>query len=276
VAGLLVFFVSCKSIETSRYELKAPALETDPLTIALVTDLHSTLHGEGQSILVEKIKNEKPDLIFLAGDIIVEKAPLDGVRYFLEGIQNLAPIYYVTGNHEYWRQDFSERMNELTTSGVVILSDTYIITSLGGNTLVIAGVNDPDKREYEDPGYDQEKVMEKVFRELDELPYYKILIAHRPERIDIYCRYSFNLIVSGHAHGGQVRLPPFIKNGLYAPHQGLFPKYTGGIYLHGNVTHIVSRGLAVNRPPVPRIFNNPELVIITLEPTEAEDTLKQH
>ena len=105
--------------------------------------------------------------------------------------------------------------------------------------------------------------MERAFRELDEISLYKILIAHRPERIEDYKQYSFDLVLSGHAHGGQVRIPG-IMNGLYAPHQGLFPKYAGGMYTHDNLTHIVSRGLSVNSR-LPRIFNPPELVIISIE-----------
>jgi predicted MPP superfamily phosphohydrolase len=112
--------------------------------------------------------------------------------------------------------------------------------------------------------------MEIAFRELDEIPLYKILIAHRPEMIKHYKKYSFNLILSGHAHGGQVRIPG-IMNGLYAPHQGLFPKYAGGMYKHGNLTHIVSRGLSVN-PRLPRIFNPPELVIISIESSKHDHT----
>jgi predicted MPP superfamily phosphohydrolase len=103
--------------------------------------------------------------------------------------------------------------------------------------------------------------MEKTFRELDEIPAYKILIAHRPELIEKYRKYSFDLILSGHTHGGQVRL--LLINGLYAPHQGIFPKYGGGKYKHGNVTHIISRGLSV-LPKYPRIFNPPEFVIIVV------------
>jgi predicted MPP superfamily phosphohydrolase len=105
--------------------------------------------------------------------------------------------------------------------------------------------------------------MERAFRELDEIPLYKILIAHRPEMIENYKKYSFDLVLSGHTHGGQVRIP-LIINGLYAPGQGVFPKYAGGIYTHGNLTHVISRGLSVN-PRLPRIFNPPELVIIIIE-----------
>jgi predicted MPP superfamily phosphohydrolase len=105
--------------------------------------------------------------------------------------------------------------------------------------------------------------MEERFRGLDDIKRYKILMAHRPENIETYSKYSFDLVVSGHTHGGQVRIP-YIMNGLYAPNQGFFPKYSGGLYHQKNLTLIISRGLSVN-PKIPRIFNPPELVVIVIE-----------
>jgi predicted MPP superfamily phosphohydrolase len=153
----------------------------------------------------------------------------------------------------------------LTSHGVIILSDTYTIIEIKDTEIIIAGIDDPEKQKYEIQDYNQNESMEKAFRELDEIKVYKILMAHRPERIETYKEYSFDLVLSGHAHGGQVRIP-YVINGLYAPHQGVFPKYAGGVYTHGKLTHIVSRGLSVN-PWLPRIFNPPELVIVIIEST---------
>ena len=262
---LTLLIVSCATIETSRYALETPALAGDAVKIVLVTDLHSDVYTDAKNDLVKKIRDEQPDLIFLVGDIIDDTAPVDGT-VLLEGIKDLAPVYYVTGNHEYMlRRKFWSIMPLLQAYNVRVLSDTYEAVTIKGNTLIIAGVNDPDKRKYQDRRYNQQAVMEKTFRELDQLPGYKILLAHRPELIKLYRRFAFDLVVSGHAHGGQVRLPPLIKNGLYAPHQGLFPRYTGGMYTHDTLIHIVSRGLTVRQPFLPRIFNNPELVVIVLE-----------
>jgi predicted MPP superfamily phosphohydrolase len=135
--------------------------------------------------------------------------------------------------------------------------------------ILVAGIEDPYKKKKEDPRYDQEAAMEREFRELDGLGGYKILIAHRPENIDKYRRYSFDLVVSGHAHGGQWRIPRLLPNGLYAPNQGLFPRYTGGLYTFpraggGDLILVVSRGLSVRRPFFPRIYNRPELSVIRL------------
>ena len=105
--------------------------------------------------------------------------------------------------------------------------------------------------------------MEENFAELSEKPQFKILVAHRPELIELYKKYPFDLVVSGHAHGGQVRIP-FLLNGLFAPNQGLFPKYAGGAYIHENLTHIVSRGLSFS-PKLPRVFNPPEIVVVNIK-----------
>ena len=102
-----------------------------------------------------------------------------------------------------------------------------------------------------------------AFYELENNTNFKILLAHRPELIELYKKFSFDLVLSGHSHGGQMRVP-FILNGLYAPNQGLFPKYAGGSYKHNSMIHIVSRGASFN-PRLPRVFNPPEIVIIDIK-----------
>jgi predicted MPP superfamily phosphohydrolase len=255
--------VSCRSVAVKCYNLETPKFtEKSSIKIVLIADLHSTIYGENQEPLVNKIKRQNPDLILLSGDIVDDKIPILGTKLLLSGIRNIAPVYYVTGNHEYWSNDIQAIRNELELYGVIILSDRYEKIVVGGNEIIIAGIEDPDKKLYEDPEYDQAEGMKEAFEELDGIHLYKILLAHRPENIEYYKNYSFDLILSGHTHGGQVRLP-FIMNGLYAPDQGFFPKYAGGIYKHGNLNHIISRGLSVD-PRIPRIFNPPELVVIVI------------
>jgi predicted MPP superfamily phosphohydrolase len=254
---------SCRTISTKTYRTETLLLEKqNSITIVLISDLHCTIYGKNQIVLIDKIKNSNPDLIVLSGDIFDSVVPMTGTQLLLEGIIGIAPVYYVTGNHEYMGYNIQAIREELASYGVIILSDNYAIVEINNNEIIKAGIEDPDKKIYETPDYDQNESMENAFRELDEMPLYKILVAHRPEMIEEYKKYSFDLVLSGHTHGGQVRLP-FI-NGLYAPHQGLFPKYAGGIYMHGKLTHIVSRGLSVN-PGLPRIFNPPELVIVIIE-----------
>jgi len=263
--AIISITTSCSTISTETYQVKTDLLEEQKsIIIALISDLHSTIYGKDQSVLIEKVKDIKPDLIMLTGDIFDDVVPMTGTKLFLSGISGIAPVFYVTGNHEYMSRNIGKIREELISHGVIILSDTYTIIEIKNTEIIIAGIEDPYKKKYEAPNYNQNESIEKAFRELDEIKVYKILIAHRPERIEVYKKYSFDLVLSGHAHGGQVIIPNII-NGLFAPNQGLFPKYAGGVYTHGKLTHIVSRGLSVN-PWLPRIFNPPELVIVIIEP----------
>jgi predicted MPP superfamily phosphohydrolase len=258
---------SCAStFVTENYHLESRSLQGGTvLTVVLISDLHSTIYGEDQSPLIDAVREAEPDLIILAGDIVDDKRPLEGTALLLEGIRDIAPLLYVTGNHEYMSNNIAGIRRFLESRRVLILSDRWQRIRVRENEILVAGIEDPYKKKKEDPRYDQKAVMEKIFKDLDEMPGYKILIAHRPENIDQYRRYNFDLVVSGHAHGGQWRIPGILPNGLYAPHQGIFPAYTGGQYSipgSGEMTLIVSRGLSVNRPRFPRINNPPELAVI--------------
>jgi predicted MPP superfamily phosphohydrolase len=265
----VLLLVSCATtFVTETYRLESPALGGgDALTLALISDLHSTVYGEDQEPLISAVREARPDLILLAGDIADDKRSFRGTELLLKGIRGAAPVFYVTGNHEYMSGRIGEIRRDLESLGVIILSDRYRRINVRGMEILVAGVEDPYKKKKEDPWYNQEAAMEREFRELDGIGAYKILIAHRPENIAKYRRYSFDLAVSGHAHGGQWRIPRILPNGLYAPNQGLFPRYTGGPYVFpraggGDLTLIVSRGLSVNRPFFPRIYNRPELSVI--------------
>jgi predicted MPP superfamily phosphohydrolase len=278
VAVLYSFLlVSCATtFVTENYHLESVALNDDTaLNIVLISDLHSNIYGEDQSPLIEAVREARPDLIFLAGDIVDDKLPMRGTELLLTGIRDIAPMFYVTGNHEYMSNIIVEIRYRLENLGVIILSDRWQRVNIRGNEILVAGIEDPFKKKKENRRYDQEAAMEENFRSLDGMPGYKILIAHRPENIDQYRSYNFDLVVSGHAHGGQWRIPGILPNGLYAPHQGLFPAYTGGQYNKtktghaaagrengGETVFIVSRGLSMNRPRFPRINNPPELAVI--------------
>jgi len=260
----ILIFISCSTIKIRTYELDTPLLnENSSIKIVLISDLHSTIYGENQIELINIILEQKPDLIIMAGDILDDEIPNLGTELLLSGIKDIAPIYFVTGNHEYYNNNVEVNKELLRSYNVNILSDCYVKININDNEIILAGIEDSAKKNYDTPEYNLDEIMEYAFRELDEVELYKILIAHRPEKINIYKNFSFNLILSGHTHGGQVRIPPFI-NGLYAPDQGVFPKYAGGIYKHNGVIHIISRGLSV-KPELPRIFNSPELVVIIIK-----------
>jgi predicted MPP superfamily phosphohydrolase len=226
----------------------------------LISDLHNHIYGNNQEKLISKITKQKPDVILLAGDIADDAVPIEGTKLLLSGIKDIAPVFYVSGNHEYWSGDIESIKKTIRSFGAAVLEDEYKEIAINNISIIIAGVDDPEWVRYETK--DNQKSMHKNFTELQDKTQYKILVAHRPELIETYKKYSFDLVVSGHAHGGQVRIP-FVLNGLYSPNQGWFPKYAGGEYHHGDLTHIVSRGVSFN-PRLPRVFNPPEIVVIDI------------
>ena len=226
----------------------------------LISDLHSHIYGKNQNTLISKIIAKNPDIILLAGDIADDEVPIKGTELLLDEIKDIAPVFYVSGNHEYWSGDIENIKRIIKNYGVTVLEDEYTEITANGVTLIIAGVDDPEWTRYEDKSL--RKPMDENFTELSDKSPYKILVAHRPEQIELYKKYPFDLVVSGHAHGGQVRIP-FILNGLVAPNQGFLPKYAGGTYKHDNLIHIVSRGVSFN-PRLPRVFNPPEIVVIDI------------
>ncbi|MDE6088218.1 MAG: metallophosphoesterase, partial [Oscillospiraceae bacterium] len=172
--------------------------------------------------------------------------------------------YYVTGNHEYYVSSElqAKRMQFLESLGIKILAGTEEILTVHEQDLTIYGIEDPAG------GLVTEKQLRDVKKSAENDPdcNYKILLSHRPELFDSYCEGNFDLVLCGHAHGGQWRIP-FLVNGLYAPNQGIFPEHAGGVYQDQNfaTTMIVSRGLARESTRIPRFYNRPELVVIDLQ-----------
>lgn len=240
---------------------KTEPVET--IRIVLIADLHSHIYGEKQKDIIGLIKKQKPDIIALAGDIADDVEPLIGTKQLLEGIEGLAPVYYVSGNHEYWSDDIKSIKALMREYGVFVLESSYDRIKVKNTDLIIAGVDDPEAARYEKTDIDWQEEMYRAFEVIENESCYKILLAHRPELANLYKALSFDLVLSGHSHGGQVIIP-FILNGLFAPNQGWFPKYAGGIYKYEGMTHIVSRGVSFN-PYIPRIFNPPEIDVIDIK-----------
>jgi len=237
--------------------------------LALVTDLHSCAYGEGQRELIDAIDAEAPDAILLCGDIYDDDAPDDNTNAFILGVCERYPVYYVTGNHEYRRGTprFKEAM-AFVKEHVTRLNDSAAQLTVGAAAVTIAGVNDPAAYTTKEIKLDGALVTyeEKLAHvaKVTEGSAFTVLLAHRPEHIDLYRKYGFDLILSGHTHGGQWRIPGLV-NGLFAPNQGLFPAYAGGLYAFDDATLIVSRGLARETTRLPRFYNRPELVIVDLK-----------
>ena len=245
-----------------RYSVSARGLHK-PLTVMLLADHHATRYGKAQERLLAKIHAEKPDLILMAGDMIDDLRKPEQALALFRGLRQY-PCYYVLGNHENRRTDLDEMAKTVADTGVHLLSDELVRVELEGGSLLIGGLEDPSRRSSIGPTDTQKAAWAKAFAPAADSRDYSVLIAHRPEHIDLYASFGFDLVVSGHTHGGQWRIPCLL-NGVWAPGQGFFPKIAGGVYHRGRTTLVLSRGLAKFRW-LPRVFNRPELVVIRLEP----------
>jgi predicted MPP superfamily phosphohydrolase len=253
------------AIVTTRIDYINPRIprEFSGYTIVHISDLHNKEFGQHQEGVLKKVRATSPDIIVVTGDLIDRRRyDLDTAMVFIEGAMKIAPVYYVSGNHEAWSGDYENISHRLQSCGVQILDDNKVQLTQGQGTIEILGLSDPGflTSEYRD-GTDTSKLKEHLHR-LSEDSRFQILLSHRPELFDLYAKAKIDLIFSGHAHGGQFRLP-FI-GGLIAPDQGLFPKYTGGVYRQNSSTLVVSRGLGNSIIPI-RIFNRPEIVAVTLQ-----------
>ena len=231
----------------------------DGVRIVLVTDLHSCFYGKGQKSLIRRIDAEKPDILLLGGDIFDDKLGDENAKQLLEDMVSKYPCYYVTGNHEYWSRRVGEMKQYLESIGVNVLEGECETIDINGATLDICGVDDPTYMS----GKDWTDQLQRAYEGTKE-NHIKILLTHRPEKTSEYEKYDYDLILSGHAHAGQFRIP-FINKGLFAPDQGFMAGYVNGTYtLSNGSVLVVSRGLARESTPGPRFFNNPQIVTIDL------------
>ena len=228
--------------------------------IVQVSDLHNTEFGENNSDLLLAIKEQSPDIIVVTGDIVdSRRTNVQIARDFVNNASKIAPVYYVTGNHESRVKIEDEIDNVKLNENVIVLHNKDIFIEKGESVIQLIGVDDPDYKAVKDSTEYMNKRLEKYCNN----EHFKILLSHRPELFEVYAENNMNVIFSGHAHGGQFRLP-FI-GGVIAPHQGLFPTYDAGLYYAtDDTTMVVSRGLGDSIIPL-RINNPPELVVVTLD-----------
>lgn len=267
--------IACDRRLAIRYYKEYSAKVTGQIRLALLTDLHNTLYGKKQHVLTDAIRAQHPDAVLLTGDMSDGQMDMEHARllFFLIGKQ--LPCYYVSGNHEFWSGHGADLKRLVASYGITVLEGESRLLKANEQTVRICGVDDPARfrqGRYWGPelmaGW--EKQLSDCKASLDHT-HYSVLLSHRPELTRYYTHSpsdienGFDLVVTGHAHGGQVRIPGFI-NGLFAPNQGLFPRYAGGRYRLGGTTMIVSRGLCRNF--LPRVFNRPELVIIDIAPKQ--------
>lgn len=234
-------------------------------TIAQVSDLHNAEFGGGNGELLTILEEAEPDLIAITGDLIdsrrTDPAP---ALAFLEGAVELAPVCYVTGNHEFRAYDayqgLKSQMEELRV--IVLENESMVLEEV---PLRVIGLDDPSFGVRSDPSATPEQILQGALTALapqaGEEDLCTVLLAHRPEYVELYAQYGADLVLSGHAHGGQVRLPGV--GGLYAPGQGFLPRYTSGLYQIGETSLVVSRGLGNSLFPL-RVNNRPEVVLVRL------------
>ncbi len=229
-----------------------------------MSDLHNAEFGEGNTILLQAISGATPDVIVITGDLVDSRHTDIGIALaFAEEAVQIAPVYYVTGNHEASLSQYTELKTSLEAVGVVVLEDDAIQLEYKGSYVTLIGLSDPNFTIKGDMFNEAPAMIgTKLNSLMDAETGYTILLSHRPELFDTYVSCGIDLVFSGHAHGGQFRLP--LIGGLVAPNQGFFPKYDAGLYTAGKTNMVVSRGIGNSIIPF-RFNNRPEVVLVEFQ-----------
>ena len=271
VALIFIICVICTIWGNTALELNTYTIESEKLPksfdgykIAHVSDLHNNEMGEDNENLLAMLKDSAPDIIAITGDIVDSRnTDIEIALQFANEAEKIAPCYYITGNHEARVSEYESLKKGLIEIGVTVLEDKSISLEKSGEDITLMGVDDPSFITDYLFG-DDEEVMQDKLSELKSENSYTILLSHRPELFKIYVENDIDLVLSGHAHGGQFRLP--FVDGLYAPNQGLFPEYDSGLYTEENTNMIVSRGIGNSLFPF-RFNNRPEVILVKLKKT---------
>lgn len=262
IAALTLFFWwSNTSLQTEEFTFVSARLPEsfDGYRIAVLSDLHGAVFGEDNAALLEKAAAAKPDIITVTGDLEdrFRGHDPDWVQNLAGRLAEIAPVYYITGNHEWAIGEVPQLKKTLTEAGWTVLSNQSVTLERDGETILLAGIDDPN-------GYADQKTPEELAAELYAEwgdPFW-ILLAHRNNRFESqYSLLGADLTISGHGHGGMIRLP--FTDGLLSVERTLFPSYTAGFYQANGETVFVSRGLG-NSGPSFRLFNRPQIAVVTL------------
>lgn len=245
------------------YTVASPKL-TAEVRLAVVTDFHSSDNADD---VVAMVTSCAPDAVLMVGDMFDDDTanrPTERTLSLMRQLSAQYPCYYVSGNHEAWTGEMDALYQQTEEAGVKVLRMSSGVLTVRGQRIALCGIPDPYEMVFSGAP-DTEEQLRQALEDVDSADF-TVLLAHRPELLAKYAQFPLDLVVSGHAHGGQVRIPG-VLNGLYAPNQGWFPKLAGGAYTQDGTTLIVSRGLAV-RTRLPRIFNRPEVVLVRCVPAE--------
>lgn len=255
-----------RTIQTEVFRLRASALPRafSSLRVVQISDLHGEVFGENSRRLIDAVRGAKPDLIAITGDLADEFTDFSMLRPLVSGLRAIAPVFYVTGNHEWVlsREKRQQVFDILDECGVVRLQNEYRVLKKDGETMVLAGVDDPNGP------YDQktpEQLVAEIRRTCGEGAYI-LMLSHRNDQIEMWAQLGVDAVLCGHAHGGVVRLP--VLGGVFGTRYDLFPAYTAGVYTQGKTQVLVSRGLGRSHRVPLRICNRPQLVVAILEREE--------
>jgi len=264
LAAVVLLYDGNTRVVTTEYELRYTDLPTgfDGFRIAVLSDIHAAEFGNDNEKLIAMVKAAKPDIIAITGDLIDgyrKPAPDEQLiiaERLAEGLAGIAPVYYITGNHD-WDSGAVRRLTPiLEKQGVRVLRNAYELLESGGDRIVLAGADDPNG-----PA-DMLKPTEFVGKiKAAHADSFIVMLEHRNNHLRLYSELGIDLVLSGHAHGGVIRLP--FTDGLVGPQRDLFPTFTKGVYSEGRTNMVVSRGIG-NHTGLPRFLNNPEIVVVIL------------
>ena len=259
-----ILIVENENIELNNLEVSSRDLpkEFEGFRVAHVSDLHNAEFGEDNSKLIKMLKDAKPDIIAITGDVIdSRRTNIDISLNFIKEALKIAPCYYVSGNHEARISEYGILKDKMVKAGVTVLENQTSVITRSDSDIKIIGINDPSfNSDYllGDEKFIIESQLKIVAQHKDD---FTVLLSHRPEFFELYTDYEIDLVLSGHTHGGQFVLP--FLGGLVAPGQGFFPEYDSGLYLGENTKMIISRGIGNSIIPL-RVNNRPEIILIEL------------
>ena len=247
------------SLQTTETALVSPALPPafDGLRIVELADLHGRVFGRGSRRLLAAVRRAEPDLICLDGDLLDEHSDLAMLPPLLRGLCAIAPVYYVTGNHEWRVPGLRGILAQMRACGVTVLQDDWRVLRRGEDALIVAGTDDPcGPAERKTPA----ELIADIRAEAGEAAFL-LLLAHRNDQLPQWSALGVQAVLAGHCHGGVVRLP--FVGGLFGTDRRLFPAWDAGLYRQGETALYVSRGLGYTNVHF-RLFNRPEVAVIVL------------
>ena len=253
------------SIESTQFTIENSKIPKsfDGFTIVQVSDLHNARFGNQQERLMQAIREASPDIIVITGDLIdSNRTNVNQAMEFVNEAVKITSVYYVTGNHEARSVHYKELKEKLIKAEVTILDNESRRLERNNEFIQLTGIGDPKVEDIGDMIRDDVQIDVRLKRLIEGDKIYSILLSHRPELFKVYIENNVDLVFTGHAHGGQIRLP-FI-GGLVAPNQGVLPKYSSGIYEEKESIMLVSRGLGNSVFPL-RINNRPQVIVATLK-----------